>query len=127
MSVHRRSGRCKTAVLVVLSLLFSQMALASYSCPAQVPGPKTMEMAPGTPCDGMDADQPALCHQHAADAAQVVQPVQVVVPSLPAIIQVLFAPMVLRALDAIAIPRASIPEAQPPPDPVFLATLRLRV
>jgi hypothetical protein len=127
MSVHRRLSRCKTAVLVVLSLLFSQMALANYLCPAQVPAPTMTEMAPGTPCEGMDASQPALCHQHAADPGQVVQPAQVVVPSLPAIIQVLFAPMVLRALDAVAIPRASTPEAQPPPDPIFLATLRLRV
>jgi hypothetical protein len=127
MFVHRRLRRCKTAVLVVLSLLFSQMALANYLCPAQVPATAMMEMAPGTPCDGMDAAQPALCHQHAADPGQVVQPAQVAAPSLPAIIQVLFAPMVLRALDPVAIPRTSIAEAQPPPDPIFLATLRLRV
>jgi hypothetical protein len=127
MFLHRRLSRCRTAVLVVLSLLFSQMALANYLCPAQVPAPSMMEMAPGAPCEGMDAAQPALCHQRAADPGQVVQPAQVVAPSLPAIIQVLFAPMVVRALDAVAIPRTSSAEAQPPPDPIFLATLRLRV
>jgi hypothetical protein len=125
MSAHRRLSRCKIAVLVVLSLLFSQMALANYLCPAQVPAP--MEMAPGTPCDGMDAAQPVLCYQHAVDPGQVVQPAQVVAPSLPAIVQVLFAPMVLRALDPVALPRTSSAEARPPPDPIFLATLRLRV
>ena len=126
VSSHRRLSRCKTAVLVVLSLLFSQMALANYLCPAQLPA-RSMEMAPGTPCDGMDAALPALCYQHAADPGQVAQPAQVVAPSLPAIVQVLFAPMVLRALDAVAIPWTSSAEARPPPDPIFLATLRLRV
>lgn len=127
MAVHRRRSTFKTSVLVVLSLVFSQMALASYVCPAQVPTPAVMEMAPGMPCDGMDAAEPALCHQHCADPGQVAQPAQVVAPSLPAIVQVLFAPMVLRALDAVAVPPTSSAEAQPPPDPIFLATLRLRV
>jgi len=122
-------SRCKTAVLVVVSLFFSQMALANYLCPAQLPARSmgSMQMAPGAPCDGMDIAQPALCYQHAADSGQVVQPAQVVTPSLPAIVQVLFAPMVLRALDAVPIPRASSAEARPPPDPIFLDTLRLRV
>jgi hypothetical protein len=123
----RRLIRCKTAVLVVMSLLFSQIALASYLCPAQAPSPAMEQMAPGTPCEGMDADQPALCHQHAADPGQVVQPAQVVAPSLAVIIQVLLVPVVLRALDSVAIPKASTPEAKPPPDPIFLSTLRLRV
>jgi len=113
--------------MVVLSLLFSQMALANYLCPAQVPAPAMMEMTPGTPCDGMDPEQPALCHQHVADPGQVAQPAQVAVLSLPAIVEVRFAPIGLRALDAVAVPRTSSAEAQPPPDPVFLATLRLRV
>ena len=127
MSAHRRASRCKTAVLVVLSLLFSQTALANYLCPAQVPAPATMEMAPGTPCDGMDDARPALCHQHCADPGQAAQPAQGAAPSLPAIVQVRFAPMVVRALDAVAVPGTSSVEAQPPPDPIFLATLRLRV
>ena len=125
--MHRRLSRCRTAILVVLSLLFSQVALANYLCPAEVASPAMAEMAPGTPCEGMDADQPALCHQHLADAGQVVQPVHDVAPSLPALVQVLLVPVVLRALESVAIPDASTPEAQPPPDPLFLSTLRLRV
>jgi len=127
MSLHRRLSRYRTALLVVFSLLFSQMALANYLCPAQVPAPAMMEMAPGTPCDGMDAAQPALCHQHVAEAGQVAQPAEVVAPSLPAIIQVHFAPMVVCALDAVTVARTSSAKARPPPHPVFLATLRLRV
>ena len=120
--------RRKTIVFVVLSLLFSQLALANYLCPAEAP-PQDMAamMAAGVPCEEMDKTQPALCHQHAADLGQVVQAAQVLAPSLPAVIQVLSWFPRCCPTDAVAIPRASTPEAQPPPDPIFLATLRLRV
>lgn len=128
MFLGRHLLSTKTVVLLVLSLLFSQMALVNYVCPAGSSGPTMAEMmAAGTPCEGMDATQPALCPQHAADPGQVVQAAQVVAPSLPAILQVLVVPALLRAEDAVAIPQASTAEAQPPPDPIFLSTLRLRV
>ena len=124
---RHRLGR-KTIVFVVLSLLIAQLALANYLCPADAP-PQGMAamMAAGVPCEEMDRTQPALCHQHAADPGQVVQAAQVLAPSLPVVIQVLAVRPVLLATDAVAVPRASTPEAQPPPDPIFLATLRLRV
>ena len=120
--------RHRTIVFVVLSLLFSQLALANYLCPAEAP-PQDMAamMAAGVPCDEIDKAQPALCHQHATDLGQVVQAAQVLAPSLAAVIQVLRVVPLLSETEAIAIPRASTPEAQPPPDPIFLATLRLRV
>jgi hypothetical protein len=128
MFVGRRLLSRKINVLLVVSLLFSQVALANYLCPAESPAPAMTEMmATGTPCEGMDAAQPALCHQHAADPGQVVQAAQVVAPSLPAIIQVLIVPALLRGNDVVAIPRVCTAEAQPPPDPIFLSTLRLRV
>jgi hypothetical protein len=118
----------KTIVFLVLALLISQLALANYLCPAQAPQhDMAAMMAAGLPCDGMDPAQPALCHQHAADPGQLVQVAQVLSPSLPTVIHVLVVPEALSATDAVAIPRASTPEAQPPPDPIFLATLRLRV
>lgn len=118
----------KTIVLMVLSLLISQLALANYLCPAEAP-PQGMAamMAAGVPCGEKDQAQPALCHQHAADPGQVAQAAQVVTPSLPILFQVLTVRPVLSATDAVAIPRASSPEAKPPPHPIFLATLRLRV
>jgi hypothetical protein len=128
MFIGRRLLSFKTIILLVVSLLFSQVALANYLCAAQAPAPSMAEvMGAGTPCEGMDDVQPVLCHQHAADPGQVVQAAQVVAPSLPTVIQVLVVPAVLDAHEAVAIPRASTPEAQPPPDPIFLSTLRLRV
>ena len=129
MSGHRHFRRCTTAFLVVLSLLFSQLALASYVCPgaADAASAAEMTMAPGEPCEGTDTAQPVLCHQHAADMSLSFEPVKLATPSLPAIVQVLLVPLVLVA-QGQALPRQARPEWQhPPPDPVFLATLRLRV
>jgi len=127
MFPRRQSLGRKTILFVVFSLLMTQLALANYLCPAEAP-PQGMAvmMAAGVPCDEVDASEPTLCHQHMADPGQVVQAAQILSPSLPAVIQVLLIHPVLFT-DAVAIQRASTPEAQPPPDPIYLATLRLRV
>jgi hypothetical protein len=122
--LRRPVHRLTAALFVVLSLLFSQLAMANYNCPAVA---KSAAMAKGAPCDGMDTAQPTLCHQQATSAPQSFEAVKVPVPSLPMVIQVLQLPLVLGAAGAVAIPAADTPEARPPPDPLFLATLRLRV
>jgi hypothetical protein len=68
-----------------------------------------------------------LCHQHSASAAQSFEAVKLPAASLPIIVQVLVMPQVLQAGEAEALPAASAPEARPPLEPLFLATLRLRV
>lgn len=124
---HRRN-RLSTTFLVVLSLLFSQLALASYVCPAQTDAAAMAEvMASGEPCEGKDQAQPLLCHQHSAGATQSFEVVKLPAASLPLVVQVLIMPLVLQAVEAVALPAAAAPEARPPPDPVFLSTLRLRV
>lgn len=126
--LRRPAHRLAAAFLVVVSLLFSQLAMASYSCPAAATSAAMAEMAAaGMPCDGMDQAQPALCHEQATSAPQSFEAVKVPVPSLPMVIQVWQLPLVLDAAEAVAIPAADTPEARPPPDPLFLATLRLRV
>lgn len=125
-----------TAILVVLSLLFSQLALATYVCPSPAPAPGegvAMRMAPGEPCEGMDAGmqmdegQPALCHQHCVNAPQSADPVSVPAVSLPAVVHVYL--VAVRADDGRAGPAAGGEDVRPrpPPDPLFLSTLRLRV
>ena len=126
--LRRPVHRLAAALLVVMSLLFSQLAMAGYSCPAAAqPAAMAGMMASATPCDGMDAAQPALCHQQASSAPQSFEAVKLPVPSLPMVIQVLQLPLVLDTAEAVALPVADTPEARPPPDPLFLATLRLRV
>ncbi|WP_426392453.1 hypothetical protein [Variovorax sp. R-27] len=128
MLSRRQLPRCLTTFLVVLSLLFSQLALAGYVCPgAPDAGSMSEMMASGEPCEGMDMAQPVLCFQHAADMSLSFEPVKLTTPSLPAIVQVVVIPLVLVS-EGHALPQQAVPERQhPPPDPVFLATRRLRV
>jgi len=65
-----------------------------------------------------------LCHQHAADPGKTFEAVKLPTVSLPAVVQVLALPLVPEA--RVVRPTAFL-EAQPPPDPIFLSTLRLRV
>jgi hypothetical protein len=125
---RRPLHRLTTTFFVVLSLLFSQLALANYVCPAKADAAAMAEMmAAGEPCEGMDQAQPVLCHQHSADAAQSFEAVKLPAVSLPMVVQVIVLPLVLEAIEDEALPAASAPEARPPPDPIFLSTLRLRV
>jgi len=125
---HRRRHRLTTTLLVVLSLLFSQLALAGYVCPQQAaPAAMAAMMEAGMRCDGMDPQQPALCHQHAADAGKSFEAVKLPAASPPALILVLELPLTVDAGTLHA--AGPVPEAElrPPPDPLFLATRRLRV
>ena len=67
-----------------------------------------------------------LCHQHAADPGKTFEAVKLPTVSLPAVVQVLELPSRSEARGRPR-PPASSPEARPPPDPLFLSTLRLRV
>jgi hypothetical protein len=127
-----------TTFFVVVSLLFSQLALANYVCPPVAPAqiaPMAMEMASGEPCESMgmvagkamDEEQPVLCHQHCVNAPQSFEPVQVPVLSLPAVVQVLVVPLLLDAGATESVVFAHAGRERPPPDPLFLSTLRLRV
>ena len=123
-----RTHRLTTLLLVVMSLLFSQLALANYACPALADAAVMARMmASGTPCTGMDDVQPVLCHQHGTGAAQSFEVVKLPTVSLPAILQVIEVPLVIEGTEAVALPVSASLEARPPPDPVYLSTLRLRV
>jgi len=122
------TNRLIATFLVVLTLLFSQLALAGYVCPGQADTLAMTEMmATGEPCEGMDEAQPVLCHQYSSGAAQTFEAARLAAPTLPAVVQILMVPLVLQAEADIALPMAALPEAKPPPDPLFLSTLRLRV
>ena len=123
--LRRRLHRLTTTFFVALSLLFSQLALAQYVCPQQADAEAmAARMAAGTPCDGMEPQQPVLCHQHCADPGETFEAVKLPTVSLPTVVQVLELPPV-REVRVVAPPPPS--EARPPPDPLFLSTLRLRV
>lgn len=66
-----RHNRFITVLIALFSLLFMQLAVARYVCPAKVASgaQSSMVMADGMPCaesmsKAMDEQQPALCHAH---------------------------------------------------------------
>ncbi len=68
--VIRRIVRRWLSGLLVLAILFTQVATAAYACPAMA-GPDEAAANVAMPCAGMmgagmalDADQPGLCQQH---------------------------------------------------------------
>jgi len=125
---YRSRHRFLTALFTVVAMLFAQVALANYVCPGQAEVAMASEMAAsGEPCEGMDTAQPVLCHQQAASAAQSFEVLKVVSPSLPAVIQVLVVAPVVVTASAVGVLRLASTESKPPPDPLFLSTLRLRV
>jgi len=125
---RRRLHRIAITTLAVVSLLFSQLALAGYICPQQSAAESmAARMAAGQPCDGMDSSQPALCHQHSADPARVAEAVKAPTAPPPAVAQILQLPALPEVLAAGVVPASGAPEARPPPAPLFLSTLRLRV
>ena len=127
MARSRPVHRCITACMLVISLLFSQLALAGYVCPG-MPDTAAMAaaMATGEPCEGMDEVQPVLCHQHAADMSLSCEPIKTAAPALPAVLHVLVIPMALASAGRPLRAQAH-PDERPPPHSVYLKTLRLRV
>jgi hypothetical protein len=73
-----RFRNCRTFVALgaIAALLFAQLALAAYACPAtglagSVSGNNVAgKSAPMPGCEGMDVEQPALCHAYAQAGSQ---------------------------------------------------------
>ncbi|GGC64539.1 hypothetical protein [Undibacterium terreum] len=81
----RRPTRYLGALLALVSMLFMQLAVAGYVCPGTSIGPgghafsqPAMQGMAG--CDGMDMQQPALCHAYAQDGKQTLDK-----PDFPAV------------------------------------------
>ena len=83
----RRRNRLLTVLIAVVSLLFMQFAVASYSCPGAAP--KVAAMAAmaqaGMPCaqalaGAMDDQQPNLCHAYCQAEHQSADKYQVPAP-----------------------------------------------
>jgi hypothetical protein len=71
-----RPSRVVAAFIALISMLFMQFAVASYACPGMSMGAGNVNMTAMSVgvdssgmlnCDGMDKNQPSLCHAHAQD------------------------------------------------------------
>jgi len=60
----RRTSRIVAAMVALFSMLFMQLAVASYACPSAA-----NPVATGAQCAGMDPAQPSLCKAKATNLA----------------------------------------------------------
>jgi len=105
-----RTSRFIAALITLFSLLFTQLAVASYSCPQQstVNHASVMQDMPG--CTGMDAQQPSLCAAHcdaghqSLDAAAAPQVLPFIACQLALVL-----PPIVSAVSGLAAPAASLP------------------
>ena len=117
--------RLLTAIVVIFSMLFMQLAVASYVCPGMSAGSPMADAAPAAMmpdmpnCDGMDPEQSTLCHVYAVGEptkqSLETPPAPVVPPFVPvelvlslAIFDVLVQPS-LQVYPPIALMRTSSP------------------
>lgn len=115
--------RC-VALLLVLTVFNTGMAMAAYLCPDLTT--KLMEARmDGVPCADMDIDKPVHCAEFSADTKASLDhhhaPPSLVPLAHAALVRILL-PLPPTALPP---PAAAIPE--PGADPPYLRTLRIRV
>jgi hypothetical protein len=89
----KRAGQKTAAWLCLTAVLFLQLAVAAYACPAptegRAPAQAAVAMA-NQPCHGLDQAPPKLCEQHCIYAAQSVdtQPHSAVQPPVSSAVSV---------------------------------------
>jgi hypothetical protein len=106
-----RPSRVIAALIALCSLLFMQLAVASYACP--MPDMAAQMAAQGmTDCSGMDMEQPSLCQASAHPGHQSLDK-----PQLPQV-----QPFVASGLMITLMPAAvTFPANVAPPEDVVLA------
>jgi hypothetical protein len=114
-----RTGRKNVAWLCLSALLFLQLAVAAYACPAPTARGSSISAAAAVqvlPCQGMDQERPKLCEQHCVqDSGSVdTQPHSAVsAPLLPLLIVVV--PSDLHFATGPSVHGASPTVVDPPP------------
>jgi len=106
-----RTSRILAAIVAIFSLLFMQLAVASYACPGVAlpgqAGASMVNMALDMPdCEGMDKEQSTLCHVyvHGEPSKQSLakSPVPDIQPFVPLVLVA-----VLPFADVAALPTAA--------------------
>lgn len=114
------------ALLLVMTLMTSGMAMASYVCPEIVGKPAPMQMMDGEPCAGMDMERPVHCAEFSADTKASIDHHHPV-PALTLLSHASLVRIVVPVSSLeIALPwTGDLPK--PGADPPYLRTLRIRV
>ncbi|MGZ3182063.1 MAG: hypothetical protein ACXU8N_06440 [Telluria sp.] len=112
----RRGPRWWVACLTLFAVLYAQLALAAYACPAGEAALQACAQGAAA-CAGMDTERPALCHAHThKDPASAERaPAAMPLPMLLALVQVILPAPLLQG--AVAPPAAAGLAPSAPGDP----------
>ena len=121
----RNSHRQRIALVVILCLLFQQLALAAYACPMEQMPAEMSAMAVRCADMGMprDEDNPALCAKHCApDVTTAADEARLSVPAL--LPPLAFAPVLATPVAHVAVQAETpIGGSDPPPRLRFCSLL----
>lgn len=129
-------SRSITTCLLLVSLLFTQLAIASYACPTMSPNkpaaamtmadpmtdsmPNSMQSMTSWPCQHQDLAQPSLCHAQASDTVNKLSLDKPNVPAIAIFLPVRMAQTVYfsdpysASHSSVTLARASEPSSAPP-------------
>lgn len=117
-------SRVISALIVLISLLFMQLAVAGYACPilntAPLDEPVSMSMDSGqamTGCETKDTSQPSLCRVHdQANNQSLDKPVTpLVAPFLPAALTLVFRNIEIADNSTVNLPNILLTRSTAPP------------
>lgn len=113
------------AIFLILTIVSSGMAMASYACP-QLTAVSSERMMDGMPCAGMDKEKPVHCAQSQSSAQLALEHLAETPVFVPATVFSVI-PVQWIVADVVSVPvRADIPPDQGA-DPPYLRTQRLRI
>jgi hypothetical protein len=114
------------AFFLVMTIVNSGMAMASYVCPQLATATATVQMMEGMPCAGMDVEKPVHCAEFTAGAKASLEHLNAVPALAPPSFATLF-----RVLLLSPPPLASVSwtrdATEPTDDPPYRRTLRIRI
>jgi hypothetical protein len=104
-----RFTRKLAACICLSALVFAQLAVSAYACPALAQTMEAAQQANTTapPCHDMDMDQPALCQVHCQDGLQNINDTQ------PASALLGFVPGLIVTIDSASLKHLQLPPASP--------------
>lgn len=114
------------AFFLVMTIMSSGMAMASYVCPQLATATATLQMMEGMPCAGMDVEQPVHCAEFTAGAKASLEHLNAVPALVPPSFATLFRVLLLSP-PPLAFVSWTRDVSGPTDDPPYRRTLRIRI
>lgn len=112
--------------ILVMTIMNSVMAMASYVCPQLSSATISKQMMEGMPCAGMDVEKPVHCAEFTAGAKASLEHLNAVPALAPPSFATLFRVLLLSPSPPVSL-NWSQDVSEPTDDPPYRRTLRIRI